>query len=111
MIFLFFQGEDGIRDATVTGVQTCALPISAGSRRVAHREECESATPQVGSRRRRERTRQIGRASCREREYSEVVAGSVKKKIGCRRATRNKQDQTIEDGRKARRGAITARAN
>src|SRR6266542_744505 len=29
-IFLvfFFQAEDGIRDATVTGVQTCALPIS-----------------------------------------------------------------------------------
>src|SRR5207245_5970711 len=23
-----FQAEDGIRDATVTGVQTCALPIS-----------------------------------------------------------------------------------
>src|SRR5256886_2173002 len=27
----FFQAEDGIRDLTVTGVQTCALPISAGS--------------------------------------------------------------------------------
>src|SRR3989442_11414697 len=24
----FFQAEDGIRDADVTGVQTCALPIS-----------------------------------------------------------------------------------
>src|SRR5256886_5946842 len=24
----FFQAEDGIRDLTVTGVQTCALPIS-----------------------------------------------------------------------------------
>src|SRR5207245_6681044 len=27
----FFQAEDGIRDATVTGVQTCALPISSSS--------------------------------------------------------------------------------
>src|SRR3989442_11723298 len=27
--FLFFQAEDGIRDADVTGVQTCALPISS----------------------------------------------------------------------------------
>src|SRR5207245_6643508 len=27
------QAEDGIRDATVTGVQTCALPIFVGSRR------------------------------------------------------------------------------
>src|SRR5688572_33168430 len=29
--FFFFQAEDGIRDLTVTGVQTCALPISRGS--------------------------------------------------------------------------------
>src|SRR5216683_4508035 len=28
--FFFFQAEDGIRDLIVTGVQTCALPISAG---------------------------------------------------------------------------------
>src|SRR2546430_8754084 len=28
LIFFFFQAEDGIRDLTVTGVQTCALPIS-----------------------------------------------------------------------------------
>src|SRR5215203_2914725 len=27
-IFFFFQAEDGIRDIGVTGVQTCALPIS-----------------------------------------------------------------------------------
>src|SRR3989449_10814584 len=28
MFFFFFQAEDGIRDVAVTGVQTCALPIS-----------------------------------------------------------------------------------
>src|SRR5205809_3273014 len=28
--FFFFQAEDGIRDVAVTGVQTCALPISLG---------------------------------------------------------------------------------
>src|SRR2546430_7444821 len=28
VFFFFFQAEDGIRDLTVTGVQTCALPIS-----------------------------------------------------------------------------------
>src|SRR6266542_6012780 len=27
LFFFFFQAKDGIRDATVTGVQTCALPI------------------------------------------------------------------------------------
>src|SRR5690349_7673903 len=31
-VFFFFQAEDGIRDLYVTGVQTCALPISSGSR-------------------------------------------------------------------------------
>src|SRR5437016_10897068 len=30
--FFFFQAEDGIRDWSVTGVQTCALPISFGGR-------------------------------------------------------------------------------
>src|SRR5690348_17465619 len=28
VVFFFFQAEDGIRDGRVTGVQTCALPIS-----------------------------------------------------------------------------------
>src|SRR5437660_10765269 len=28
IVFFFFQAEDGIRDGHVTGVQTCALPIS-----------------------------------------------------------------------------------
>src|SRR5260363_429264 len=28
LLFCFFQAEDGIRDDLVTGVQTCALPIS-----------------------------------------------------------------------------------
>src|SRR5579875_898420 len=28
VFFFFFQAEDGIRDHCVTGVQTCALPIS-----------------------------------------------------------------------------------
>src|SRR5438309_3234352 len=31
VFFFFFQAEDGIRDGTVTGVQTCALPISFAS--------------------------------------------------------------------------------
>src|SRR5207248_7289623 len=34
----FFQAEDGIRDRTVTGVQTCALPISFCQIRSASRE-------------------------------------------------------------------------
>src|SRR5256885_12940379 len=31
LLFFFFQAEDGIRDYKVTGVQTCALPISVAT--------------------------------------------------------------------------------
>src|SRR2546429_2643608 len=34
LFFFFFQAEDGIRDVAVTGVQTCALPISCGGHTV-----------------------------------------------------------------------------
>src|SRR2546430_2808028 len=33
VFFFFFQAEDGIRDLTVTGVQTCALPIFSSASR------------------------------------------------------------------------------
>src|SRR5690606_40948775 len=36
LVFYFFQAEDGIRDFHVTGVQTCALPISSGSKPMTH---------------------------------------------------------------------------
>src|SRR2546430_7320268 len=45
--FFFFQAEDGIRDLTVTGVQTCALPISSFNRQLRKRrnQSSRSATP------------------------------------------------------------------
>src|SRR2546427_5719838 len=45
-IFFFFQAEDGIRDLTVTGVQTCALPISPHDRRD-HHEEASAEGPSL----------------------------------------------------------------
>src|SRR3989449_4149033 len=39
MFFFFFQAEDGIRDVAVTGVQTCALPISASAGSVLNEAE------------------------------------------------------------------------
>src|SRR2546430_5007001 len=102
--FFFFQAEDGIRDLTVTGVQTCALPISIGSNRrgrLAARPGCCTsgcrgrsgahgstilAGHRLGPVRVRECTtksefrHEIGRASCRERVEISVVAGSLKKK-------------------------------
>src|SRR6266436_945901 len=45
--FFFFQAEDGIRDVAVTGVQTCALPISDQElrRRPAARRPGQSVRP------------------------------------------------------------------
>src|SRR5690606_39597665 len=44
--FFFFQAEDGIRDFHVTGVQTCALPISPGGL-VTQMREVETILAQV----------------------------------------------------------------
>src|SRR5206468_4719510 len=47
-LFFFFQAEDGIRDLIVTGVQTCALPISARFRMDQGTEVGELARRQAG---------------------------------------------------------------
>src|SRR5437763_17131533 len=44
--FFFFQAEDGIRDTSVTGVQTCALPISVFDK-VENWRSCSAATPPI----------------------------------------------------------------
>src|SRR5579862_2684204 len=46
VFFFFFQAEDGIRDGTVTGVQTCALPISTNDTPARHhRQPAQTASP------------------------------------------------------------------
>src|SRR5207245_5873944 len=49
--YFFFQAEDGIRDATVTGVQTCALPIftvtAAANRKNYDSTTSAAATPTI----------------------------------------------------------------
>src|SRR2546430_16144313 len=78
-IFFFFQAEDGIRDLTVTGVQTCALPISAGAQgQSAERERLGDRAPDCGGR--GGLRQEIGRASWRGRGEISVGAGSLKKK-------------------------------
>src|SRR3989454_39441 len=93
LCFFFFQAEDGIRDYKVTGVQTCALPISlrelnvhldVTDRRVNWSEDAvpkldandavvvlRESTPCISNRVGRSvvhsRRPEIGRASCRER--------------------------------------------
>src|SRR5690625_7325709 len=96
MLLFFFQAEDGIRDGHVTGVQTCALPISPGRM---HRSgnTPTSPTPNSGKnstllpagrangRRAGGLSRlllagwcpEIGRASCRERVWIVVGVGGL----------------------------------
>src|SRR5699024_11755323 len=82
----FFQAEDGIRDRNVTGVQTCALPISL-------RNYTFHASALLGilltfallialllfiyNVAMGVKMLQIGRASCRERVKIAVVAGAL----------------------------------
>src|SRR5207302_9031431 len=91
VFFFFFQAEDGIRDFHVTGVQTCALPISLtigpmmtrGKVKIAAIEPPFSGVTMnqatsVGKI--APNTIEIGRASCRERVESSRGAGALKKK-------------------------------
>src|SRR2546422_8437881 len=50
-MFFFFQAEDGIRDVAVTGVQTCALPISSTLSRCMISRPWGSCSPTRRSRR------------------------------------------------------------
>src|SRR5438270_7367499 len=89
--FFFFQAEDGIRDLTVTGVQTCALPILHGQSyhieviAVDSLDECtcaplDTVCARLVERLARGNIGKIGRASCRERVEISVVGGTLKKK-------------------------------
>src|SRR5207237_2901907 len=49
VFFFFFQAEDGIRDSSVTGVQTCALPIST-SPHTGSRSPCSACPIRCGAR-------------------------------------------------------------
>src|SRR2546430_9102300 len=68
LYFFFFQAEDGIRDLTVTGVQTCALPIYAGQRQIEFRRTLRVMTGHA--------------AFCLEQLLAIVTRGDPKNRIG-----------------------------
>src|SRR5699024_11373646 len=99
----FFQAEDGIRDRNVTGVQTCALPISHAPRPIRRRtsqgqprcqlRERGSPSPDQAALRRdpgrsgrgqalQRWLPEIGRASCRERVWMWVEGVGWQRKRG-----------------------------
>src|SRR5216683_5835192 len=100
IFFFFFQAEDGIRDLIVTGVQTCALPISSGVHAaIARGRDFALLAHDDGGH------VEIGRASCRK---SVDLGGRriIKKK----KKTINKKDRkTIQRKTRERRKQTNSR--
>src|SRR6266567_7067549 len=72
-IFFFFQAEDGIRSLTVTGVQTCALPIARSG-------ACASTWPRPWWRARSPQDRKSTRLNSSHSQNSYAVFCLKKKK-------------------------------
>src|SRR6266436_8628499 len=69
LLFFFFQAEDGIRDVAVTGVQTCALPISSSTRQKTGTLPVRRRAAKLGgsaTSRKRSEERRVGK-ECRSR--------------------------------------------
>src|SRR2546421_9445349 len=83
----FFQAEDGIRDLIVTGVQTCALPISPPARpaplriRLGHRSGAVRAAPRRGPGRGRPQRKPPARRRLRPAPLP-LAGGSEERRVG-----------------------------
>src|SRR5208283_5990793 len=82
--FFFFQAEDGIRDRDVTGVQTCALPISWVNGTPLGVGTISRGPPRGAA------GAEIGRASCREKSVDLGGRRIIKKKK--KKKKKNKQN-------------------
>src|SRR5256886_11210789 len=75
LLFFFFQAEDGIRDLTVTGVQTCALPIcGTGGRFRLSRGSTAGGSRMSGSRACCAGSRRISETGTRKRQRDSCQA-------------------------------------
>src|SRR5260370_37247621 len=97
MDFFFFQAEDGIRDSSVTGVQTCALPISTGT--ILLRGQLDPVRFAVMNRRGRRDACAL--RSNRRRDRKSVVSGKSVD-LGGRRIIEKKKTKALQN-REARR--------
>src|SRR5437763_15070865 len=86
--FFFFQAEDGIRDTSVTGVQTCALPIyfslDVGNEKFTIAGQFRSSSDGFGN-------PEIGRASCGKECRSRWGTCHEKEKEGKKRGGRRRE--------------------
>src|SRR5256886_6871218 len=97
--FFFFQAEDGIRDLTVTGVQTCALPIWAGPAVRAHQRHARRRAGRAGDLHGLAPLALTG-AHCGTGSPLGTAAGT--------RALKSRADGSVNDFRNATRSAISA---
>src|SRR2546430_12553182 len=81
-LLFFFQAEDGIRDLTVTGVQTCALPISRPAFVPARRSPAPRRCPGRVQRRSGRESRAASPSAARESSSHRWAAPRVRVKIG-----------------------------
>src|SRR5579862_2458643 len=82
----FFQAEDGIRDGTVTGVQTCALPISARALERNARPRKRALDPYQASARRADvPDHLVAAAEVGVRDQQVVEIRVVGERVACRR--------------------------
>src|SRR5207249_8004131 len=89
LFFFFFQAEDGIRDRNVTGVQTCALPISsrAASRYSGNRTLGKSAGISAG----------CAAWATRPRKQAEAAKTSINRQV--RLSGRSEERRVGKEGR------------
>src|SRR5699024_11884980 len=87
-VSFFFQAEDGIRGRNVTGVQTCALPISPPA-------DCRRG----GGGRRRRAPRQRGRFGERGTNRGGVAGDGGDRRLRAVRADRSEERRVGEGGR------------
>src|SRR5205823_8960523 len=93
-LFFFFQAEDGIRDKLVTGVQTCALPISLSLPEPRRRDVRRRATATVRTAARHLRGAAIRRL-LRRPQPAEDVARALRRTFEALGATYVKLGQLV----------------
>src|SRR5690606_40676684 len=89
----FFQAEDGIRDFHVTGVQTCALPISACRRRSRRWSAFRRSSTSCSA----PRPRKAARPSWSRRRTSRLALRSEERRVGKECRTRATPHQPKEN--------------
>src|SRR5437870_12376014 len=83
LLRFLFHAEDGIPNGHVTGVQTCALPISTPSLGTGYRLLWGARMADLSISRSQLLLLEIGRASCRERVVVSVFGGTLSIMIRC----------------------------